>query len=135
MKKSIFILTVIVMFVISCISTTMASFSISEMEMRMNMQHEQMNLPSCLDAMDLDDSNNECCYSPFPDSNIKWNISSNNGNKKNKLKVISIDFLALLQESLKYNYVIKLTSPPDRTVSEKEDNLYVKLTGIIKNNC
>ena len=40
-------------------------------------------------------------------------ITFNNENKKIKIKTFSIDFVAILQESLEYNYIERLTSPPD----------------------
>ena len=138
MKKIISILTVIVMFAISCMSTTMASFSVPDMEMNIDMQHEKMNSSSeCCDTMksNCDDNIHECCFSPFKDSNITSNISFNNENKKIKIKTFTIDFFAILQESFEYNYIQKLTSPPDWNWWKQEEKWYISLTWIIKSNC
>lgn len=146
MKRIISILTVIVMFAISCMTTTMASFSVPElkvevknsMEMDIWMQHESMNNSDCCDVMtwDCEESAHECCYSPFKDSSIvSWTSNNQNDNKKLKVKVSNIDILALVQESLEYNYNEKLTSPPDWIIWKTDNNIFVELTWIIKNNC
>jgi hypothetical protein len=91
----------------------------------------------CCDTMksDCDDNVHECCFSPFKDWNVSSNVSYNNENKKIKVKSFDIDFYALLQESLEYNILHRLTSPPDLDGWVKEENWYTTLTWIIKNNC
>ena len=140
MKKIISVLTVMIIFAISCVPTTMAFFTVSnhDMEMKMGMEQEDMNSSSeCCDNMwiDCEDILNECCFSPFKDSNITSNISFNNENKKIKVKTISIDFYAILQESLEYNYIEKLTSPPNWNWWKQEEKWYISLIWIIKSNC
>lgn len=117
-------------------STTMASFSDSEKQMGIDMQHENMMESGCCDNMSsgCEEYNHDCCISPFKDSsNINW-ISKTQNNKKIKIKVHSFDILALLQEWLENNYSERLNSPPYWIIWENDDNIFVWLTWIIKNN-
>lgn len=137
MKKLISLFIALATFAIGCMPTAMASFVMPEMEMSKSMQHETMSSSDCCDTMSSDctESSHECCFSPFKDGAVTWNIISQNEDKKFKWKVLDINVLALVQESLEYNYNEKLTSPPKWNDWEKEGNLYITLTGIIKSNC
>ncbi len=115
----------------------MASFSVFEEEMQMEMQYENMNSSKFCDTVSSNCSNNihECCYSPFTNSNINSNKSYKNEEKTIKWKNLSINIFTLLEEELKSNYIDKLTSPPYYSSLEKEEKSYITLIGIIKSNC
>lgn len=136
MKRIISTFLISIIFAISCISSTMADFSVSKVEMDTNMNHEMMNSSDCCESMSgwCNEIGHECCISPFKDwANISWNTICQKQEKK--LKIISLDILAIIQEWLKSNYSERLTSPPNDNNLEKECNTYITLIGIIKNNC
>ena len=135
MKKIISTLLMFIIFAIWCISTTMASFSMHNTEMDQKMDMDMTINSDCCSNVSSDCNKiiHECCISPFDNtSNIIWTNIQNNNDKK--IKVISIDVLAIIQESLSYNYIVKLTSPPNIKFNW-DNNSYISLTGIIKNNC
>lgn len=138
MKKLISLLIALAIFTIGCIPATMANFVMPEMEMSKSMQHETMGASSnCCDTMSsgCSESSHECCLSPFQDTSVTWNSFYQNEEKKLKWKTLDSSVLALVQESLEYNYIDKLNSPPKWNELEEDDNFYITLTGIVKNNC
>lgn len=140
MRKLIAILVLIIISAIVCLSTTMASFSISEMKMKMhmNMQDWVMGNSDCFDTMfsNFSKNNPECCFSLFKEFPIyNWSKINQKDDKKLKIKKIDFNLLALLQDSSIYNYIEKLNSPPNLRFLEKNYNSYIDLIWIIKNNC
>lgn len=138
MRKIFSILILLVIFTISWMSSAMAFFTVTQVEMNMVMiEWSDKGSNHCnTSTSDNRESTHECCLSPFIDSWITslTNVSQYNENKL-KNKVIGFDLLALIQESFKDNYTQKLTSPPYWIPKNADNNIFVELTWIIKNNC
>lgn len=140
MKKLISLFIALATFAIGCMPTAMAGFMVDEVKMsdNMNMQHESMmTSEDCCDSMSsgCDETSHECCLSPFNDSNITWNVLSQKEDKKIKFKTFWVDILAIINNSLEYNYIERLNSPPEIWDLENQENLYTSLTWIVKSNC
>lgn len=138
MKKIISLFIFLATFVIGCIPTAMASFVVNENEGISSNQHWiQLSNNDCCDNMssDCNENTHDCCISPFEDTNVTWNIVSQNEAKKIKFKSFWLDYLALINESSELNYIEKLTSPPEFLDIKKQNNLYISLIWIVKSNC
>lgn len=130
MKKIISLLIILSSLAVGCVNSAMADFVVSDGEMRPQMTHEMM-------WMEMDGENNgyKCCFSPFKDSSSISSNTEENQDNENKWKILDIDFLAIIQENQKYNYLEKLTAPPNRREYIWGDNFYITLTWSIKSNC
>ncbi|MDD2871784.1 MAG: hypothetical protein PHS49_07390 [Candidatus Gracilibacteria bacterium] len=134
MKKIVSLIIGLSVFATGCMHS-MANFDMPKLETKHQMTMESLS-DCCLQTNDnCDSSTKECCYSPYQkEINNTITNTTDNQNKKIKLKISDYSFLAILQEGLENNNTIKLNSPP-KIVDNGEYKDYSSLTGIIKNNC